>query len=217
MGEISIGDAPSTPLNITDHVCADCGADITYMDEVFLLQVVRPIRHDGRIVYYAVPNEQNPEEGFQFAPYYFCFRCWEKNYDEIREDTEDEPPIMDTLSQFDCVCCASGIREGELAGIFTLGEFRISERAPNGIRGAHFTPISNSDMLCIYCLTLLNEGYIDMWQNLSETYECTDCVQARCWRGPPFDEDPRITECGCRCHHGPPEDEEEHFTFPSFT
>jgi hypothetical protein len=199
----------SLPLQRTDFICADCGDPITYMDEVFQLQVIRPVRPDrSQTLYLEVTDEHHPEDGFLFEPYYFCYRCWEKNYDEIRDDMEDEPPVDDADSKFECVCCGSGIRQWELAGTFALGEFRLSERSPNGERSASFVTLSNVDMLCIYCLTILNDGYIDMWQDLSENHECTDCVQARCWRA---------TECGCRCHHSPPEEDDDEFAFQSFT
>jgi hypothetical protein len=196
------------PAHLTGFVCTDCGDDITYMDEVFVLDVVQPMKCESGTLYYEVTDEQNPEEGFIFEPYRFCFQCWEKNYEEIRNETQDEPPVLDTYSEHECVLCASGIRDQELAGRFTLGEFHVSARAPNGIRGPCFTPIGNPDLLCLYCLSLLNDGYIDMWPDLSENGECTDCIQARCWR---------YTECHCRCHFSPPEedDNEEDLMFPS--
>lgn len=203
-----MGEELSSQLQQTDFVCADCGEPITYMDEVFRIEVIRPMRFEQRTIYVDVTDEHNPEEGFVFEPYYFCFRCWEKNYEEVQNDMRDELPVDDVHSRFECVNCASGIREGELTGVFTLGEFRVSARAPNGVRGPSFTPIGSPDMICIYCLTIMNEGYIDMWQHLSENFECDDCIQIRCWRG---------TECGCRCHHEPPEEiEDEPFTYPSF-
>jgi hypothetical protein len=196
-------------LRKTDFICADCGDAITYMDEVFRLEVVRPWRYEGQTLHSDVTDEHHPEEGFVYEPYYFCYRCWEKNYEEVQNDMRDELPVEDPFSRnFECVNCASGIRDGELAGVFTLGEFHVSERAPNGVRGQHFVPIGNPDMICIYCLTILNEGYIDMWQYLSENYECDDCIQARCWRLASHG-----LECECRCHHEPEEEVEED-TFP---
>jgi hypothetical protein len=197
------------PMQQTDFVCADCGDAITYMDEVFLLQVVRPQLYQGRTVHHQVIDEHDVQGSFRFGPYYFCFRCWEKNYEDVCEDISDEPPVEDSASLFECVCCASGIREFELAGTFTLGEFQISERSPSGTASHSFIPMSNVDMICLYCLTILNEGYIDMWGDLSEDRECPDCVQGRCWR---------CTHCECRCHRAPPDDdcEEELQMFPAF-
>jgi hypothetical protein len=188
------------PSHDTEHVCADCGDAIVYIDEVYLLQVVRPHLYNGRTLHYQVIDETDVEGGFLFDPYYYCIKCWETLFEKIRSDMSDELPVEDADSKFECVCCSSGIREMELVGIATLGEFHVSKRAPSGIRGPMFTPISNTDMLCIYCLTILNDGYIDIWPELSENSECTDCIQARCWR---------VGQCGCRCHYDPEEEEEE--------
>jgi hypothetical protein len=189
--------------NSTEHICADCGEAIVCMEEVFLLQVIRPQRWQGQQVHHIVIDEHDPEGCFRFEPYYFCFNCWEKTYEEIHNDMQDELPVNDCYSEFECTCCGSGIRGLELAGLSTLGEFHVSERAPNGMRDNAFIAISNPDLICIYCMTILNNGYIDMWENLNENEECDDCVQARCWR---------VEECACRCHHSPPDEDEEEQT-----
>jgi hypothetical protein len=198
------------PTHETDHICADCGDAIVYMEEVFLLQIVRPQLLDGRTLYWQVTDEEEPDGPFKFEPYYFCFACWEKLYESVRSDMQDEPPVEDEASQFECVCCSSGIRgtqlilgqvvPGELAGTFTLGEFHVSSRAPDGVRGPNFMQLSSSNMLCLYCTGLMSDGYIDMWADLSENGECSDCVQARCHR---------TSNCNCRCHYDPPENDED--------
>jgi len=187
-------------LRKTDHICADCGGAVVYMDEVFLLQIVRSKRGQEGVLHYEVIDEHDPDGCFRFEPYYFCIQCWEKNYGEIHSDMEDELPVNDYDSKFECVCCGSGIREFELAGLATLGEFHISERAPNGMHDASFLGISNPDLICLYCMSLLNDGCIDMWPDLTEYGECVDCIQARCWRA---------SECECRCHFEAPEEDEE--------
>lgn len=199
MGEIIEEFAP-LPSHDTEHICADCGDAIVYMEEVFLLQIVRPQLFDGRTLHYQVTDESDPEGPFKFKPYYFCFKCWEKMYEAVRSDTADEPPVEDEASRFECVCCSSGIRDMELCGIFTLGEFHVSSRAPDGVRGPNFMQLSSSNMLCLYCTGLMNDGYIDMWADLSENGECSDCVQARCHR---------TSNCNCRCHYDPPENDED--------
>lgn len=197
MGEvIAVGSAELQP---TGHICADCGNSITYSEEVWLLQIVQPQRFSGRTFHHQVIDEEDLSGDFLFDPYFYCFSCWENMYKELQSEATDEPPIEDPGSAFECVCCGSGIREWEYAGIFTLGEFHVSTRAPNGVRGPHFVPNSQPDMLCLYCLVLLNEGHITMWEYLAQFGECNDCIQLRCWRE-------GIGHCTCSCHLDEPED-----------
>jgi hypothetical protein len=193
MGE-GIAEHASSRAQTTDFVCADCGDDVEYMDEVYKLHIVRLQRYLGHTVQCHVYDEYDQDSPFRFEPYYFCVDCWEKNYESIRKDMTDEPPVEDLNGKFECACCASDIRELELAGVVDLGEFHVSERSPNGAQSAVFRSISNDDKLCLYCLTVLNDGYIDMWKELSEFGECEDCIQARCWRT-----DTR-GDCECDCH-----------------
>ncbi len=199
MGE-ELDESLLLPRHATDHVCADCGEAIHYMDEVYLLQVVRPYALHGQITHYQVFDEEEVTGAFRFEPWFFCIPCWEQLRDSVQADMADELPVVDEASRFECACCGSGIREMELAGVAAMGEFHVSARAPNGVRASEFVFISNSDMLCLYCLVVINDGYIDMWPDLAEHTECTDCIQMRCWRE---------RQCACRCHLDLPEEEEE--------
>ena len=205
MGEDGI-DESFLYTHSTEHICADCSESIRYMDEVYLLQVVRPVKFGKEVQYCQVIDEAAAAGEFLFEPWFYCIPCWEKLYESVRSDMSDELPVTDEHSDLECSCCASGMRsgnihrEGELVGIATMGEFRLSTRAPNGMHGPEFTPISNPDTLCLYCLTIINDGYIDMWPNLSERGECADCIQMRCWRE---------QQCACQCHLNLQEEEEE--------
>lgn len=173
-----------------DNVCASCGDDETigYGEEVVLLQIVQPQVVRGGRYFRPVMGEMGD---FAFDPYFFHFTCWENFYEDITEASEDSPPRIDAASPFHCHACHSGIREGERAGSFTLGEFYISQRTPNGERSARFHPNGEPELLCLYCLLLGNENSLEMWEELSEKGECIDCTQACCWRLP---------ACDCVCH-----------------
>jgi hypothetical protein len=192
--------ASTLPTHATDFICADCEEPLRYTDEVFLVQVVQMQRYQDRLLFHDIIDDQDPDGPcFRFEPYHFCFKCWEDTYNQVRDETEDEPPVIDGYDlAADCVCCGSSIRNGEFAGTFTLGEFHLSDRAPNGVRGQSFKPLGKSDIMCLYCLATMNENYITMWPDLSQYDECIDCIQTRCWRG---------SACDCRCHHEPPAEE----------
>jgi hypothetical protein len=195
-------------LQPTGHICANCGSNIKYGEECWLIQIVQPQLFDGRALFHVIINEEDVDGDFLFEPYFFCFGCWESGYSDLKDQNEDEPPVKDEqgLSPFECVCCGSDIREWEYAGTFTLGEFRISKRAPNNIRGPRFVPNCNPELLCFYDLVLLNEGFVEMWdpetEPLTQFGECNDCIQLRCWRY-------GATGCSCSCHKDDQEDDGE--------
>lgn len=178
----------------TGHICADCGEELKYNEEVWLLQVMHlqlmgtpPPR---QFAYYPVIDEHDARGDFLYEPYFFCFDCWELTYGEHKKEMADEPPVIDDLAVIECTCCGSGIREFEYAGVVTLGEPHPSKRAPNFVRGPYFEPIREPDVLCLYCLMVINNSLIKLWDDISQNGECDDCLQMRCWRGP----------CACTCH-----------------
>ena len=192
-----MGQPVSELLHSTGHICADCGEKINYTDECVLVEVIQPQKLGGKNFYHKVIDEESLNGDFLFEPYFFCFSCWDDNYDNLKEDIEDSPPIEDDESQHTCTCCGAGIRDWEYAGIFSVGECHVSRRAPNGVPGPHFESDVEPELLCLYCLRLINENYIELWENLYQNEECMDCTQLRCWRFP---------QCGCGCHNELPED-----------
>jgi hypothetical protein len=175
------------------YECADsdCEATIYYGEEAVLLQVALVQQGDGELLKYPVLDEDDPARDFLFEPHYFCTECWQKTYDFIVGELADTPPIYDPMSKLVCDCCGSGIRECvEYTGVAEVGEFRRSRRSPDCLYGPRFETTSKPMMLCLSCLLVISEGYIELWSNLTQTDECIDCSTARCWRAP----------CSCTCH-----------------
>lgn len=186
-----------TQLNVwerekTGHTCSDCEGDALYLEEVFLIHIMQPQVVGGQVVFHNIIDEDDPHGDFLFQPFFFCFECWENHYHELQEAVRDEPPVSDEFSAIECSCCGSGIREWEYTGVFTLGEFHVSKRAPNNFHGPKFVPNGKPETLCLYCLSIINDNYIAMWDDLSQEGECGDCLLIRCWRHP--------EGCGCGCH-----------------
>ncbi len=179
-------------LENTGHTCNDCEEPLRYTEEVFLIRIMQPQVVGGKAVFHNIIDENDIEGTALFQSFFFCFECWEAHYHDLQGATSDEPPVRDELSALECVCCGSGIREWEYTGTFTLGEFHVSKRAPNHFRGTTFDPNGKPEALCLYCLTIINENYIAMWDDLSQEGECSDCLLIRCWRHP--------GTCGCGCH-----------------
>jgi hypothetical protein len=184
---------PPAPTHPTGYVCVDtdCDEPIPYGTEAVLVQVVLLQRGDGELLKYPVQDDEDPDRDFLFEPHYFCMECWSKAHDWIKEQLEDRLPIQDPLSAFSCDYCSSGIRECvEYVGVAEVGEFRRSRRAPDNLSGPRFEVSANPMLICLSCLHLVVEGYIELWGNLTQTGECIDCCLARCWRA----------SCSCNCH-----------------
>ncbi len=182
----------------TDHICADCGNDIMYTEEVVLLQIVQAEIRQGRALFHIIVDPED-NRNFLFEPYYYCFRCWESLYEKLREETKDEPPMIDSVGPLECLCCSSTIREEEYVATFTLGEFHLSSRTPDGNQRGRYVPAGRPELLCLYCTYTLNL-YIEMWPTLSQNGECAECIHARCWRN---------DACTCGCHNEEAEEYED--------
>lgn len=181
----------NTLLQPTGHVCADCAEDIVYSTETVRLQVVEAQLVNGRMHTYPVIDEHDLHGDFLFEPFVFDITCWENLLEAVKEDLADVPPLLDPHSPFECSCCGSGIREWEYAGAFTIGEFRVSKRAPNGVYGPWLAEDTAPELICMACLSNINEDHIDMWEGLSQHGECTECIAVRCTRE---------EACNCECH-----------------
>jgi hypothetical protein len=190
MGAELIQDEVPVP---TGHVCADCEESLAYADEVFLLQIVQPQILGGALFFHHVIDEDDPEGDFLYQPFYYCFTCWEDYYESLRKDAADSPPITDPQAVVECTCCSSSICAWEYAGSVTVGELNVSRRQPNNQLGPKFVPLGKPDILCLYCLSVLNDTHITMWDDLSQYGECSECIFVRCWR---HEDD----DCGCPCH-----------------
>jgi hypothetical protein len=184
-------DLAEVTMQPTGQVCADCGDDIRFTEEAWLLQVVQLQKVGGQLQYAPVIDETDPSRDFLYSPYFFCFRCWESQYDELKEELDNQPPNEDPLSVAECTCCGSSVREGEYTGLFIIGEFHTSRRSPNGVPSGTFAPNAAPEVLCFYCLYILNDNFIEMWEEVSQFGECEDCIFCRCWRG---------ASCSCSCH-----------------
>lgn len=176
----------------TDIICADCEDPISCGDEIVLVQIVQPKLAGGALLYYPVIDENDVEGDFLFEPYVYCFSCWDDHYWDLKREAEDVPPVQDLHAVVECACCGSGVREWEYAATFTVGELSLSAREPNNVRGPHFVPNGKPEVICLYCMIVLNDNYITMWEALSQFGECTDCTHTRCWR--------YEHQCGCSCH-----------------
>jgi hypothetical protein len=192
----------------TEEICPSCAEPIVFTEDVVLLEVVQPRRLDGQLVRFHILDE---EGDFLYQPYFIQFSpCWEEIEEWLTEELENEPPMEDTFSEFQCRYCKSGIREWEWCGSITMGEVHVSPRSPTGAREEKFVPSGESDLICLYCLHVINEGNIELWDPeyggvTERNGECGDCLQARCWRSYPITSGQQAGSwatlgCDCACH-----------------
>lgn len=178
----------------TKQVCPNCGEDIVFTEEISHLLIVQPHIVNEQLLLHPVLDEDGD---FLYDPYFFNFTCWESVEEDLEEEIEDVPPIEDVFSRLACKYCRSGIREWEHCGAIVFGEIHVSKRAPNGERAENFVSMAEPDLICLYCLLLINEGILELWDaetgGVTQEGECGDCLQVRCWRLP-------AGTCPCTCH-----------------
>lgn len=178
----------------TDRVCAQCGEPLLFTEEVWLLTIVLPHIHENQLLLTPCLDDEGE---FLYDPYLVHFSCWEEIEEDLREEVENTPPIVDGLAPLRCKICESSIREWELAAAFSLGELHVSKKSPEPTgRGIAFVPSGEPDLVCLYCMHLINEDHLEFWENgVAQEGECADCLHIRCWRSTAAG-----VPCVCTCH-----------------
>lgn len=179
--------------NESEQVCASCTDEfLEYGEEVFLLQIAQ-VQIQNNIPY--LPVVLDDTGNFLYEPHWFEFACWESIAGDLNEWIRDVPPLEDRNAALSCHYCKSGICNQEYVGALRLGELHASKRVPAGAwRGEQFVDSGPPYIICLYCLYLINENELTMWEDgISQVGECPECLQMRCWR---------YGACGCLCHGG---------------
>lgn len=185
----------------TTKGCPECGEDLVFTEEIYLLQIVQPHILPTGLVLHPVLNE---EGDFLHEPYFMHFMCWEKVEEDLRETVKDEPPVIESFAPLRCKYCESSICEWEVCGSLSMGEIHISKRAPEGVHGEELVEMAEPDLICLYCLLLINEGITEFWEEgVSQNGECGDCIQGRCFRLPEG-------TCACPCHYAFEQEEDDY-------
>jgi hypothetical protein len=165
----------------TDHACACCGDTILFSDESVVITVVVPtIGPDATLVFEPVLADDGD---YFYEPRFLEFGCWENVVNEVCEELQDTPPIVDHESVTSCKICESGIRLGEIMGLATKGELLCSSRLPDGVETTTFDAQDPApDVICIVCLQNLSANVIDLWESIEQGNECPEGTEIRCWR-----------------------------------
>lgn len=164
----------------TDHVCAYCEANLDLLEEVLLLQVVYPNRVNGHDEFYDLENDAGTS--YEYTPYYFHMECWEEIGADLDTHNEEVAALAHEYGIHECDSCTSDILAWELTGLLTEGEFRTSQRAPNGEPTTYFHSNTKPRCYCAACLLHVNNEILEMWENFSHNGECQDGTLLRCWR-----------------------------------
>ncbi len=177
-------------LQPTEQVCGQCEDDLIFEEDVIIVEVMSPRIVDGRVELIPVMDELG---NFAYDVYFLHYKCWEEILEEWKEEIADTPPVVDQDQLLQCCCCAGSIREYETVMTTTLGELTRSKRSPSGGgHGLHLERNEAPDVLCIWCLSMINTHWLTFWEEPPTIQgECEECQHLRCWRG--FD-------CECTCH-----------------
>lgn len=155
-------------LTQQEHCCGACGEEFDAREEVFLIQIVRPFKFFDEVgQQWALHFQQQlgKDGDFDSAPYFFHGSCWEENAEELRELVQDCRPVGCANPACECEFCGSHIAEGALMAVVHYGEFKLSERQPNGRDALDVTlePMSPT-YVCLSCLNEFNINVIEgLW------------------------------------------------------
>jgi len=169
----------------TKQSCGACGEDFHACDEVLLLQVVRVhlIQGNGQyeVHFASVLDEQ---EEYVYYPYFLDVECWEEQFLELKEHTEEAEMVKANEPICHCKVCESDILEAELVGIINYVEWDVSDREPQSKIEVEYTVSGAPDILCTQCLRTLNNSVLEYWDttDISNCGECEEGTEERCWR-----------------------------------
>lgn len=152
-------------------VCPCCQEPIMYTDEIFLLEVTESAQDGGQIVTQSVLDD---EGDYRYPPSVVHLECWEEMLEQIREGTEDAPPVACENGILFCWQCESTIGSFEPYVSLTFGEVHVSHREPNGQFTEHLERLKRADAVCLSCMVHVVEDYLDDWEDLFENLPLHD-------------------------------------------
>lgn len=156
-------------LTQQEQSCGSCGEELDASTDVVLFQIVRPHRQlveetQQWVIHFA--KELADDGDFDSYPYFFHVDCWAETYELLKELVEGTEPYV--IGDHICLCefCNSHIAEGDLMGVAHEGQFKLSERQPNGHDAIDI--ILNPENPIYACLSCINELNINVIEGLWE-------------------------------------------------
>lgn len=152
--------------------CDSCNEVISYLDEVYLLQICTAQVTDEGLT--CLPLEG--DDGFSFVVYLLHLDCWDRIHSEVQELVQDVPPLDAKDPILICTICESLIGEREAFISATFAELHVSQRQPSGHVTDKIERLSGPDPVCLECmahsildhfpdwedvLTYMPEGYLE--------------------------------------------------------
>ena len=147
----------------TQHMCPCCQEYLVYTDEVYLVEVTEAAQDGGRI---ATQPMISDEGDYLYEPYIMHFQCWEEVLEQIREATQDQPPVECVDGILFCKCCGSTIGNFEPYVAAYIGEIRVSQRSPNLTKNDKIERYPDADPICLACIVHVFEEHFEDWEDL---------------------------------------------------
>ncbi len=161
------------------QICAGCEADIELTEEAILLQVIYPFVGASGLEACAIESVTGEH---LYSPYFFHIDCWEEYQEELNELLTARP-LTEEGSHMECSLCESTIRQWEVTGSLSFGELHYSRREPDSVPTICFDDCGvPQKLVCLSCLSRLNDEVLECWKNLSHCGECAEGTHQRCWR-----------------------------------
>lgn len=174
--------------------CEGCGRYLALEEEV-MLGVVRYTVTKGAP---EVDVLGNTCKAYRYDPVFICMKCWDDLEQELVERLADTPPCIHQESLLTCNFCRSSILLFEYYARMMTGEILRAPQEPRGQVSYTFHPFETGRALCLACMARVTSEILQIWEDVTQTGECGDCEQQRCWRG--------VRPCFCACHKPAPEE-----------
>jgi len=147
----------------SEQECPCCQELILYTAEVFLLEIDQAAIVNGDLV---IEPIQDAEGDYQFRPYILHLECMEEVIEQIREATEDQPPVAAEDPVLQCSQCGSTINQLEPFAASTFAEVQVSQRRPGGDAAEKILALDNAKPICLACMVHVIEDHFEDWEDL---------------------------------------------------
>lgn len=147
----------------TERMCPCCQEYIVYTDEVFILEVIEAAQDGGSILTQPLLDVDGD---YEFEPYILHLMCWEEVLEQIREATQDQPPVECANGILLCSCCKSTIAAFEPFISARLAEIHVSRRCPSGNPTDTIETYGSLDPVCLACIVFVFEDHFEDWDDL---------------------------------------------------
>jgi len=159
----------------TPHECGQCAEKVHTGEEVFLLQICKPILVINGTTKVELRPELTEDGHPLYPPYFMHSQCWEEVQDDLNEIAEESNPARVAGAICSCKLCNSGITPSELVLTVQFGELLHAKQRVED-ESIRFYGSGDTDVICAECLEELNTQIVGLWDEEFVEYEEEECA-----------------------------------------